>query len=252
MFSGHFEPFVDPFHHGMRMALATLLLTVLLEVISFRTVRDLTEKQANGRRLYVKAVVANIANHFFLGVPIYMVSERLFCSEREEFINDSYGLASLARVMVILIMHSIGYFFAHKAMHTVPGLYKYHAFHHRFKAHIPPSAANAVSPVEYIVAYILPFAVGAVLARPSSFELQVGVSVVSVSNLLVHMPAMECLSAWFEPVFVSASSHKQHHKVLTCNYAAPTWNIDYIWSQCAERTRGVSEILRGSNLQKID
>ncbi|GKZ00924.1 hypothetical protein MPSEU_001043900 [Mayamaea pseudoterrestris] len=251
--SGSYDQYFVSFRNGLVVAIATVLVTVLLEAISCRTVGDLLTKHPRGRTLYTKAVTLNLVNHILFGVPIYVLSESLFCKNRD-FVDWTYAELSwsMLRIFAIVLFHSIGYYFVHKAMHTVPGLYKFHAFHHRFKDFIPPSAANAVSPAEYVVAYILPFAVGAGIARPSIFELQSAVCIVSLFNLLVHMPAMEAFSSYFEPHCVSASSHKRHHTSLTCNYAAPTMNLDMISNEMARFARGARNMFATSTMTKTD
>ena len=234
-FDSSTDDYVVAFHHGLRMALATILLTFVLEVVSLRTVRDLLTKQTNGARLYRKALAANLLNHLVLGVPIYVASETLFCRNEDDDGAPSSLAWSLFRVLVILVVHSVGYYYAHRTMHTRPGWYKFHAFHHRFKEFIPPSSANAVGPVEYILAYIVPFFLGTVLVRPYSAELQAGVSIVSACNLLVHTPAME------------AAGRKRHHNVLTTNYSAPTWNLD--WMGMALRSGGSSRTVSDTKLE---
>jgi hypothetical protein len=110
-------------------------------------------------------------------------------------------------------------------------LYKYHRFHHRFKAHVPPVSANAVSSVEYLVAYILPFALGALIVRPHISEMRAVINITSLSNLLIHTPRLEKLSEKLWPIFVTTHGHIEHHKKLTMNYAAPTINVDWVVQQ---------------------
>ena len=66
-----------------------------------------------------------------------------------------------------------------------------HRFHHAFAKHVTPSSANAVSVVEYVYAYMLPFVVGCALCAPDERALLVAVAVVSVNNLLIHTPRLE-------------------------------------------------------------
>jgi sterol desaturase/sphingolipid hydroxylase (fatty acid hydroxylase superfamily) len=226
-------PWQTSLDHGMRMALATLLLTVVFEIISYRTVRDLVAKP-NGPALYVKAIVYNLFNHIVLGVPVYVVSESILCYDRSSDDDYTEGYVSWARVLTILVVHSVSYFYVHQLFHTQPGWYQHHAFHHKFKDFIPPSAANAVSPIEYVSAYVLPFGMGALVSHPTPRELQIAVWVVSFCNLLVHMPAMEAIADYVEPVFVSARSHRHHHLELKSNFAAPMWNLDWLGMKLSE------------------
>ena len=66
-----------------------------------------------------------------------------------------------------------------------------HRFHHAFAKHVTPSSANAVSVVEYVYAYMLPFVAGCAVCAPDERALLVAVAVVSVNNLLIHTPRLE-------------------------------------------------------------
>ena len=89
--------------------------------------------------------------------------------------------------------------------------------------------ANAVSAVEYVFAYILPFAIACPFVQPDTLSLRLCVGIVSVSNLFIHTPKLSELSEKFMPEFiVSTNDHLEHHKKLNCKYAAPTFNIDYL------------------------
>ncbi|GKZ00947.1 hypothetical protein MPSEU_001046200 [Mayamaea pseudoterrestris] len=221
------NPCLSALQSAMNMAIATITLTAVLDLLSIRTIRELFAKQANGRRVYLEGVAYNVINHILLGLPIYMITAVILC--RKDGDDEQYTIHSPMRILIIIILHSIGYYQLHKAMHTRPGWYKFHAFHHRYKEFIPPSASNAVSPVDYVASYLLPFFPGTALTRPTTLELQTAINIVSVLSLLDHTPAMERLGDYLEPLcFVSARSHRVHHTAVTRNYAAPIWNLDWI------------------------
>ena len=69
-----------------------------------------------------------------------------------------------------------------------------HRFHHAFAKHVTPSSANAVSVVEYVYAYMLPFVVGCAVCAPDERALLAAVAVVSVNNLLIHTPRLEVIN----------------------------------------------------------
>ena len=124
------------------------------------------------------------------------------------------------------------YYSIHKYLHESPKLYKLiHQYHHQFKLHVPPMAANAVTPMEYIVAYAIPFAVACIvlLCKATTIALRDAVSIASITNLLVHTPILQEISIKYIPrYFVSTNDHLTHHAKITTNYASPTFNIDYI------------------------
>jgi sterol desaturase/sphingolipid hydroxylase (fatty acid hydroxylase superfamily) len=129
-------------------------------------------------------------------------------------------------VGAILLGHSIGYYCAHRWMHT-RRMYWAHRFHHKFNTYVVPVTANAVSLAEYALAYMLPFVVGSAILKPDRLSLFVAVGIISLNNLLIHTPWLADLSAQLVPWwFVSTSDHLEHHKRLTTNWAAPTISID--------------------------
>jgi len=211
---------------GLVLATATVVLTFMLELVSLPSVRGVI-KQRDGAWLYGMSIALNFVNHYVYGIPVYIASSALLLREDEPETLFEFGL----RTFGILTVHSLLYYGAHRAFHSSPSLYKHHRFHHRFNTHVPPVSANAVSAVEYLVAYIIPFAVGALLVRPHRSEMFAAVAIVSVCNLLIHTPRLEKLSERLWPVFVSTHGHIEHHKRLTTNYAAPTLNWDWIVEQ---------------------
>jgi sterol desaturase/sphingolipid hydroxylase (fatty acid hydroxylase superfamily) len=212
---------------GTMLSVATVLVTLGLELASLPTVRGVF-KQRDGPSLYWQALVMNFMNHFVFGIPVYFVAVLLFCDRTEA---ENHWIFT-TRAAAIVAVHAVIYYGIHKAFHTSPKLYIHHRFHHRFNTHVPPVAANAVSIVEYVLAYIVPFAVAALLVAPHELEFRVAIAFVSICNLLVHTPRLESLSQkllW--PIFVTTHDHLEHHRKLTTNYASPTINVDWILGQ---------------------
>jgi len=200
---------------------ATLLLTAALEVLSWRTSIAVWQ-QKGGKSLYMKALACNLILHIFFGVPIYVFAARFLCRE-----DDGTSDFQWWRTLAVLTIHSVLYYQAHKTFHTSPMLYKHvHRFHHRFKEHTPPVAANAVTVPEYLIAYILPFAVGAFLLQPTLRELSAAIYVLSALNLLVHTPILKQIPG--PPFWVMPSTHMDHHRFVNVHFASPAWNIDWM------------------------
>jgi sterol desaturase/sphingolipid hydroxylase (fatty acid hydroxylase superfamily) len=220
---------------GMELSIATLAATTVLELISFETVIALHQKQSDGPALYRRAVFTNFFNHFVLGIPVYSTAVLLFGRRSGEDDETGSLFASLVRILGIIVVHDICYYQAHKTMHSSLGWYRFHKFHHQFRQYIPPFSANAVSVVEYLLAYVIPFALAAIVIRPTEVELRTSVYVVSFANLLIHTPAFSCMSEYLEALYlVSEHLHSEHHRKLTTNYAAPILNIDRlveVWTQ---------------------
>ena len=220
------EDVSNAFCGALMLSTGTLVLTVILELASLPTVRSIL-KTAEGKSLYVSAVFLNFLNHYVYGIPVYMAAVLFFCRHEKDF---GYQLFAL-RALGVILVHALSYYHVHKSFHTFPGLYKYHRYHHRFNTHVPPVSANAVSGVEYLLAYVVPFALAAFLVKPNVPEFQLAIGVISFCNLLIHTPSLEELSKRLWPVFSSTHRHIEHHKRLNVNYAAPTLNIDWFVKQ---------------------
>jgi sterol desaturase/sphingolipid hydroxylase (fatty acid hydroxylase superfamily) len=206
---------------GMVMALLTIALTVVLELFSLGPVCKLC-KSKGGKQLYAWGVLFNILNNCILGPPTY------------EFVCNNWmsqplsAVGRVAMVCAIIGGHSIGYYCAHRWMHT-RSMYWAHRFHHRFNVVVVPVSANAVSLAEYAIAYMLPFVTGSALLRPDRFSLFFAVGVISLNSLLIHTPSLADASARAVPwLFVSTADHLEHHRRLTKHYAAPTVSVDRV------------------------
>jgi sterol desaturase/sphingolipid hydroxylase (fatty acid hydroxylase superfamily) len=226
---------------GVTISLSTFVFTILLELCSIETVKKVWKQPGAGSSLYKAAIAANLRNHFILGWPIYTIAATLFCRKKA----DLDALDRVACVFIILFVHSVLFYSAHRAFHSSPEYYQHHRFHHRFNVHVPPMTANAVSSIEYIVAYILPFTVAMPFVRPDPLSLQASVAIVSFTNLLIHTPMLDELSDKYVPEWlVSTHDHLVHHRKLNTKYAAPTFNIDY-FVECLESASGWTELGKG-------
>mmetsp|Transcript_5823 Transcript_5823/g.9196 ORF Transcript_5823/g.9196 Transcript_5823/m.9196 type:complete len:254 (-) Transcript_5823:193-954(-) len=227
---------------GLELSVSTFLLTLLLEVWSIDSVKKVLEQKGAGISLYSAAIVANLVNHFVFGWTIYAVAATFFCREPDKVTSSD----RVTWVMTILFVQSIGFYAAHRAFHSNPNWYRHHRFHHRFNTHVVPMAANAVSAVEYIFAYILPFTIAMPFVQPDTMSLRLAVGLVSVTNLMIHTPKLGAISEKFMPEWlVSTNDHLEHHRKLNTKYAAPTFNVDYFvdWVECRFFPRGDEDCL---------
>jgi sterol desaturase/sphingolipid hydroxylase (fatty acid hydroxylase superfamily) len=220
---------------GLSLANFTILGTLLLELLSLPTVRGVLSQKPDGRSLYLTAWFLNFRNHYLLGIPVYTVAVTLFSRRETDDDTETKSLLFSAwSVFGVVFLHSLCYYYAHKTLHK-PRYYQYHRFHHRFNKYIPPSSANAVTFVEYLMAYVVPFAICTLLVHPTESELRLAVYIVTTCNLTIHTPRLEKLSEqWMPRAFSSAYLHMEHHRKLTINYAAPTLNIDWIVAKLEE------------------
>eukprot|EP00322_Chrysochromulina_rotalis_P004963 CAMPEP_0115850210 /NCGR_PEP_ID=MMETSP0287-20121206/11845_1 /TAXON_ID=412157 /ORGANISM="Chrysochromulina rotalis, Strain UIO044" /LENGTH=274 /DNA_ID=CAMNT_0003304197 /DNA_START=17 /DNA_END=841 /DNA_ORIENTATION=+ len=206
---------------GVVMTIATCVLTVVLELASLDAVRKIcSDKKKQGATLYAQGVAMNVVNNCVLGPMAYeLVATR--------WLSAPFSTSGrVAMVCAILLGHAIGYYCAHRWMHT-RAMYWAHRFHHRFNTVVVPVTANAVSLAEYSIAYMAPFVAGSAMLRPDHVSLFVAVGIISLNNLLIHTPRLADMSAQIIPwLFVSTADHLEHHKRLTTHWAAPTISID--------------------------
>jgi sterol desaturase/sphingolipid hydroxylase (fatty acid hydroxylase superfamily) len=137
-----------------KVVLLTLVLTVVLEIWSIDTVHNLWQ-QPGGKELHREAWISSIRNPLLWGLPVYVFAASVFCVGNG---LDETWFDSLRSVFSILFFHACQYYAIHRAFHEDPQLYqRFHRFHHRFNTYTPPSAANAVTMGEYVLAYLAPF-----------------------------------------------------------------------------------------------
>lgn len=126
----------------------------------------------------------------------------------------------------LILIQNILYSCIHYIMHQY--LYSIHKFHHQFQSILIPSIAFAVSPSEYLLAYILPFGIGAVLTQPTEITFLSSVFFISFFNFFIHMSKLKNLN-WLY-FLVSPKEHLEHHEKKTRYYSAPFLSFDKIFS----------------------
>jgi sterol desaturase/sphingolipid hydroxylase (fatty acid hydroxylase superfamily) len=131
---------------------------------------------------------------------------------------------SILSFLSITVIENIGYYIIHREMHTNYNIRWIHTFHHKYDSLTIPSIANAVSYYEFLLAYIFPMVVGAVLIKPTESEFSCSIAAISIFNLLIH--TYELNHVRWCPGFVSPTHHIQHHKERNIHYAAPLLNVD--------------------------
>ena len=255
---------------GVSLSIGTSILTIILELFSLDYVQKILEQNkkkkktknrhigrknsssstsstCSGLELYLAAIQANVRNHFLLGWPFYVISVPLFCRANGE-------LNIVQRVYCILFMlsvHSIGYYTVHRLFHTFPKtLYRFHRFHHKFSAYVTPMVANAVSSVEYIFAYMIPFIVSMPLCHPDPVCVRISVAIISFMNLIIHTPCTCIIMRYMNlpPWLVTTDDHLEHHRKFNTKFAAPTFNIDYFVSLLSSPTSSSSSFVGTSSI----
>ena len=211
-------PTMTDFYVGLTLGSATTLFTAVLELSSWRDVTQLLHEKG-GKKLFVVGWVMNLVNNLFIGPITYVLVTTYF---------TTCSITKMTSVMDIVASHAVGYWIAHRSMHT-RYLYSFHKFHHQYNKIVVPSTANAVSTLEYILAYMLPFVLCSIVTRPSRSSLVQAACVVSVCNIFVHTPFLKGVSQRLPWFVVSTHDHFDHHNKQKTNFAAPTLNIDRIF-----------------------
>lgn len=214
---------LSQYYNGLKIGYYTILMTLGLEIFSWSSVKKLIQSSRENQKLYRQAIVANVVNILGLGPGLYYLSKIYFVSPQP--------LLPYERIITLfnlLVIQSIGYYLAHRAMHTKP-LYFSHKFHHQFNKIVIPMTANAVSIYEFFLAYMIPIIAGIYLCHPDDLTIQIATYIISMFNLIIHTPGLETISAKYYPKFlVSTANHLEHHRAQRTKYAAPLINWDHI------------------------
>ena len=170
---------------------------------------------------YIQAVEAVQRNMMVISPLVYGVID-------QSFIDHNSMTFQYNNIVSVLGIHSVGYYVVHTAMHKFKKLYTIHSFHHQYDKILLPSIGNAVSTMEFISAYLLPFIIAAYFLRPNEISFIIPIGIIGLLNIVIHCKELEELP--WAAIFVSPKNHIEHHEVRTKHYAAPTINWDYIVS----------------------
>jgi hypothetical protein len=205
------------FCQGLQLGMYTITVSSILDnTISSEHTKVLVERDI---RLYFEGMRANYLNLLLIS-PLYYVFVYLF------LLNNLKEGFYLLDYISLLLIHNVGYYAIHKMMHKIPQLKGFHNFHHLF-IDVIPSNGNAVSLMEFNLAYISPFIGGIYLISPNNDTLKSAIMTISFLNTFIHCPNFADLE--LPDIIVSPAKHINHHKKCTMEtYAAPLLNIDYI------------------------
>lgn len=210
-------PIFYSFCQGLQLGMYTITISSILDnTISSEHTKALVERDI---KLYFEGMRANYLNLLLIS-PLYYVFVYLF------LLNNLKEGFYLLDYISLLLIHNVGYYAIHKMMHKIPQLKGFHNFHHLF-IDVIPSNGNAVSLMEFNLAYISPFIGGIYLISPNNDTLKSAIMTISFLNTFIHCPNFADLE--LPDIIVSPAKHINHHKKCTMEtYAAPLLNIDYI------------------------
>jgi sterol desaturase/sphingolipid hydroxylase (fatty acid hydroxylase superfamily) len=222
-------------------SLNVLLMFSLEYVYSSDDVQRLRERDG-GKELHNAGIRASIFNSIFLGAITYYFTITYCCVP-----GPLTVFQQISSVIKFLLIENLWYYCAHWLMHR-RAFYWMHRFHHKFNAIVLPSSASAVSIPEFLLAYMAPFLLGAWAGSCDKCSAIYSATVVAVSNLAIHTPALEEKMQYLPWFLVMPSDHVTHHRQLTCNYGAPLIHFDRVFS-CVN---GVIKKLVGIRVHKLD
>tara|TARA_Y100000389_G_scaffold205111_1_gene263336 strand:- start:956 stop:1624 length:669 start_codon:yes stop_codon:yes gene_type:complete len=209
--------------NGYMLGFGTIGLIIFLEFTNTSIVVKIIEK--HGISHYLKAWITTIINSVLIGPNVYRLVGYLWIDrEPHAFITN------IVNVNKTLIVHSFGYWVAHNLMH-IKCMWFIHKFHHTYSLYVTPVVANAVSPMEYGFAYMLPFILASYVINLSNIELLISAGIVSVCNLIIHCPSLKWMGEYYPKWWVSPQKHLIHHRTKKgLHIAASTIDVDYIVS----------------------
>lgn len=209
-------------YNGFMLGLEIFNTGIILDnTISYKTKKIV---ESNNLELLNEGYKTVIINLLLLSPFLYYILENYLISNNENNFN-------FKKYCLILIIHSIGYYCMHLAMHKINFLKCIHKFHHKFTNNLIPSIGHAVSPYEFILAYALPFILASYILDSNIVTLNYAIRTVSGFNLLIHCNELNYLN--YPNTLVSPSDHINHHKLKPNKntYSAPIINLDYIVSK---------------------
>ena len=209
---------MDSFYlKGVFLGTSTFFLGIFMDIILDNNTRKQLKKQ-----------------HYFLYYQMYKMSfinliivSPLYFSLIKPFVKDIAYL-SICEIISIILFHNILYWVIHYGMHTIHFLKPIHRFHHYYKNNIVPSVGNAVTIQEMLLAYLTPFYTYAVFFYPTINSLIIGISLISVFNLIVHSNYLTRCK-WYRG-FVSPKMHIRHHNIYLKHFSAPILDFDSLYN----------------------
>lgn len=153
-----------------------------------------------------------------------VISPIFYVISDQYLINHSKTLPNPIIIANLLLLQNILYYYVHLSFHKYAMLYPIHKFHHQFDDLLVPSIGNAVSSLEFVLAYVLPFLIGGVLLNPSESSFLTAIGITAILNMAIHTNEWKN-KKWVKGL-VSPNDHITHHKQRNSHYAAPLISID--------------------------
>ena len=219
------EEFIDKsmeylYTYGIGFALGTtvILVSSFMDVVISRT--SYLHLTKHNYQLYTSGI--DSVNTNLLGITPVIYSA-VSCNLLDK---SSYNI-DIAKMFLLICIHNFGYYLVHRTFHLHRFLYQFHSFHHQFDKVLIPSISNAVSPTEFVVAYVCPMVASAKLLPCNEPTFLSAIAIISICNLLIHCPEARTLPKI--PLLISPEEHHIHHIERTKHYSASVIDYDTIF-----------------------
>jgi sterol desaturase/sphingolipid hydroxylase (fatty acid hydroxylase superfamily) len=190
-------------------------------------------EQRRFRRDWANDVLYVLYNGFLIRAGFTAVAAGLMWAYTEMVGPDPIAfivnLPIWAQVIAIIIVHDIGYYISHRALHGIPALWRFHVVHHSIEE-MDWLASHRVHPVEMIFSnmlsllpiFFLGFSLEAVIVHQFIYQAQ---TLLLHANVKINFGPLK----W---IFTSPEHHRWHHATdrdaRDRNFAAQLSVIDWI------------------------
>lgn len=188
----------------------------------------LDEREDNRRAFWAltKRSVKITAVNLFILAPILSLSKIWLCemisfNNPSSFKTDDENWPSLVKnfrdVVLMSILHELGFYITHRLMHSYSWLYKYHKVHHEYKSNTTLASLHD-HPVDFVLSLGVPGLLAIALVGPHSCSTFQWLLWTMYTNLDDHLGYSFPWSPvrWF-PFSAATSEHEFHHaKNLGC------------------------------------
>ena len=204
----------------------TLLILTTMVVVE----RIYTYKYAVSQRsVQARDVISNVVNLYVTGAVTGMIVLPVLAFFPEHFLGRKLVLASpeqlgpvWLQVLVIILAVSLFRYWMHRLQHSVPFLWKFHAYHHRV-TDIQASNTYVSHPIDFALRNVVIFLLLGVIGF-SPFALLIAVPATNISGTFSHCGG-DVKGGLLNYLFVTPEVHRWHHSAevpegygYSCNY----------------------------------
>jgi len=204
----------------------TLLILAAMVVLE----RIYTYKYAVSQRsVAARDVISNVVNLYITGAVTGMIVLPVLAFFPEHFLGRKMVLASpeqlgpvWLQVLAIILSVSLFRYWTHRLQHSIPFLWKFHAYHHRV-TDLQASNTYVSHPIDFALRNVVIFLVLGVIGF-SPFALLIAVPATNISGTFSHCGG-DVKGGLLNYLFVTPEVHRWHHSAevpqgygYSCNY----------------------------------